>query len=209
MSNINIGRMVVGPVQTNCYYVLNEDTKEAVVVDPADQGQRIYEEITKRGMNIKGILLTHGHFDHVMGLDALRKAAGVKAYIGEGDVALIESADLNVSHMFGQPFSTKADEAVKDGQILELAGMKIKVIGTPGHTAGGESDYFEEAGIVISGDTLFSESVGRTDFPTSSSAQLRQSITEKLFALPDEVYVYPGNGPVTTIEHEKANNLFV
>lgn len=209
MSNIKIGRMVVGPVQTNCYYVLNEDTKEAVVIDPADKGDRIYEEITKRGMTIRGILLTHGHFDHVMGLDSLRKAADVKAYIGEGDAALIESADLNVSHMFGMPFSTKADETVKDGQVLEMAGMKIKVIGTPGHTAGGVSYYFEDAGIVVSGDTLFSESVGRTDFPTSSSAQLRESIKEKLFALPEDVYVYPGHGPVTTIEHEKANNPFV
>lgn len=209
MSEIKIGRMVVGAVQTNCYFLQNADTNEVVVIDPGDKGKRIYDELTGRGYKIRAVLLTHGHFDHVMGADDIRKLAGVSVYLGEHEEKLISNADLNVSAMFGTPYTTKADVFVKDGEILELAGMKIKVLHTPGHTYGGVSYYLEEEGILICGDTLFLESVGRTDFPTSSSQELKTSIHEKLFTLPDEVYVYPGHGPTTTIEHEKTNNPFV
>lgn len=209
MSEIKIGRMVVGAVQTNCYFLQNVETNEVIVIDPADKGGKIYEELTNRGYKIQAILLTHGHFDHVMGVDELRKLSGAKVYLGEQEEKLISNADLNVSAMFGTPYTTTADIFVKDGQVLELAGMKIQVIHTPGHTAGGVSYYLEEEGILICGDTLFLESVGRTDFPTSSTAELRASIREKLFLLPDDVYVYPGHGSTTTIEHEKENNPFV
>lgn len=209
MSEVKIGRMIVGPVQTNCYFLQNMDNNEAVVIDPADEGEKIYEALTKKGCTLKAILLTHGHFDHVMGVDALRKASGAKVYLGEAEEALISNVDLNVSAMFGMPYTTKADIFVKDGEELELAGMKIKAIHTPGHTAGGMSYYLEEEGILICGDTLFAESVGRTDFPTSSGAELGRSIREKLFQLPDDVYVYPGHGPATTIGHEKEHNPFV
>lgn len=209
MSEIKIGRMVVGAVQTNSYFLQNADTNEVVVIDPGDKGKRIYDELTGRGYKIRAVLLTHGHFDHVMGADDIRKLAGVSVYLGEHEEKLISNADLNVSAMFGTPYTTKADVFVKDGEILELAGMKIKVLHTPGHTYGGVSYYLEEEGILICGDTLFLESVGRTDFPTSSSQELKTSIHEKLFTLPDEVYVYPGHGPTTTIEHEKTNNPFV
>lgn len=209
MSEIKIGRMVVGAVQTNCYFLQNVETNQVVVIDPGDKGKRIYEELTARGYKIQAVLLTHGHFDHVMGADDIRKAAGVLVYLGEHDEKLISDAQLNVSAMFGSPYSTKADVLVKDGEILELAGMKIKVLHTPGHTYGGVSYYLEEEGILICGDTLFLESVGRTDFPTSSAQELKTSIHEKLFTLPNEVYVYPGHGPTTTIEHEKENNPFV
>lgn len=209
MSNIKIGRMVVGAVQTNCYFLQNVDTNEVIVVDPGAKGERIYEEMTNHGYTIKAVLLTHGHFDHVMGADAIRKAANVKVYLGEQDGKLIENADLNVSAMFGTPYTTKADILVKDGEELELAGIKMKVIHTPGHTAGGVCYYLEEEKILVCGDTLFAESVGRTDFPTSSSSALVNAIREKLFTLPEEVYVYPGHGPTTTIGHEKENNPFV
>lgn len=201
--------MVVGTVQTNCYFLQNTDTNEVVVVDPGAKGERIYEEMTNRGYTIKAVLLTHGHFDHVMGVDGIRKAAGVKVYLGEEESKLIENADLNVSAMFGTPYTTKADILVKDGEELELAGIKMKVIHTPGHTAGGVCYYLEEEKILLCGDTLFAESVGRTDFPTSSASALVTAIREKLFALPDEVYVYPGHGPTTTIGHEKENNPFI
>lgn len=209
MSEIKIGRMVVGAVQTNCYFLQNADTNEVIVIDPGDKGKRIYEELTGRGYRIKAVLLTHGHFDHVMGVDDIRKLADVLVYLGEHEDKLIRSADLNVSAMFGTPYTTKADKLVKDGEVIELAGMNIKVIHTPGHTCGSVSYYLEKEGILICGDTLFLESVGRTDFPTSSAAELKDSIREKLFTLPDEVYVYPGHGPTTTIEHEKINNPFV
>lgn len=209
MSNIKIGRMVVGAVQTNCYFLQNADTNEVVVVDPGDKGKKIYEEMNGRGFKIQAVLLTHGHFDHVMGVDEIRNLAGVSVYLGEHEEKLISNADLNVSAMFGTPYTTKADILVKDGEVLELAGMKIKVIHTPGHTCGGVCYYLEEEGILICGDTLFLESVGRTDFPTSSSRELTEAVHEKLFTLPDDVYVYPGHGPTTTIEHEKANNPFL
>lgn len=209
MSKIKVGRMVVGAVQTNCYFLQNTDTNQVIVIDPADKGDKIYEELTRSGYQVEAILLTHGHFDHIMGVDALRKLSNAKAYLGEKEEKLISNADLNVSAMFGTPYTTTADILVKDNQILELAGMKIRVIHTPGHTAGGVSYYLEEQGILFCGDTLFLESVGRTDFPTSSAADIKQSIREKLFLLPDEVYVYPGHGPTTTIEHEKENNPFV
>ncbi len=209
MSKIKIGRMVVGAVQTNCYFLHNADTNEVVVIDPGDKGKMIYQELTARGYKIKAVLLTHGHFDHIMGADDIRKSAGVLVYLGEHEEKLISDAQLNVSAMFGTPYTTKADVFVKDGEILELAGMKIKVLHTPGHTAGGVSYYLEEEGILICGDTLFLESVGRTDFPTSSAQELKTAIHEKLFTLPDDVYVYPGHGPTTTIGHEKENNPFV
>ena len=209
MSEIKVGRMVVGAVQTNCYFLQNTDTNQVIVIDPADKGDKIYEELTRRGYQVEAILLTHGHFDHIMGVDALRKLSNAKAYLGEKEEELISNADLNVSTMFGTPYTTTADVLVKDNQILELAGMKIRVIHTPGHTAGGVSYYLEDQGILFCGDTLFLESVGRTDFPTSSAADIKQSIREKLFLLPDDVYVYPGHGPTTTIEHEKENNPFV
>lgn len=209
MSEIKVGRMVIGAVQTNCYFLQNTDTNQVIVIDPADKGDKIYEELTRRGYQVEAILLTHGHFDHIMGVDALRKLSNAKAYLGEKEEKLISNADLNVSTMFGTPYTTTADILVKDNQILELAGMKIRVIHTPGHTAGGVSYYLEDQGILFCGDTLFLESVGRTDFPTSSAADIKQSIREKLFLLPDDVYVYPGHGPTTTIEHEKENNPFV
>lgn len=209
MSDIKIGRMVVGAVQTNCYFLQNTDTNEVLVIDPGDKGKKIYEELTGRGLKIQAVLLTHGHFDHVMGVDEIRNLAGVSVYLGEHEEKLISNADLNVSAMFGTPYTTKVDVLVKDGEVLELAGMKIKVIHTPGHTCGGVCYYLEEEGILICGDTLFLESVGRTDFPTSSSRELTESVHEKLFTLPDDVYVYPGHGPTTTIEHEKTNNPFL
>lgn len=209
MSDIKIGRMVVGAVQTNCYFLQNTDTNEVLVIDPGDKGKKICEELTGRGLKIQAVLLTHGHFDHVMGVDEIRNLAGVSVYLGEHEEKLISNADLNVSAMFGTPYTTKADVLVKDGEVLELAGMKINVIHTPGHTCGGVCYYLEEEGILICGDTLFLESVGRTDFPTSSSRELTESVHEKLFTLPDDVYVYPGHGPTTTIEHEKTNNPFL
>ena len=209
MSEVKIGRMVVGALQTNCYFLHNTENNEAVVIDPADKGQKIYEELQKKGITVKAILLTHGHFDHVMGVDELRRASGAKVYLGKEEEKLISNTELNLSAMFGTLFTTKADVFVKDGEELELAGIKIKVIHTPGHTIGGVSYYLEEEGILVCGDTLFAGSVGRTDFPSSSGAELGRSIREKLFKLPEDVYVYPGHGPSTTIGYEKQNNPFV
>ena len=213
MAEIKIGRMVLGVCQTNCYFLYREGGHECIVVDPADAGASIYGALQKKDFQIRGILLTHGHFDHIWGVDALRDAANaaaeadglepVKVYAGEGERELLKSADLNVSERAGRACTTYAD-----GQEIALAGMACRVIATPGHTAGGCCYYFEEAGILVAGDTLFAESVGRTDFPTGSMGTLIRSIKEKLFVLPDETRVYPGHGDSTTVGHEKEYNPF-
>jgi len=218
MAEIKIGRMVLGVCQTNCYFLYREGEQEAIVVDPADKGENIYAALLKNHFRVAGILLTHGHFDHIWGLDALRNAvnaaaeaeglASVKAYALEAERALLKSPRMNVSEQAGRACSTYADQYLKDGEELTLGGMTCRVIATPGHTAGGCCYYFEENGILVSGDTLFAESVGRTDFPTGSMSTLVRSIKEKLFVLPDDTRVYPGHGDSTTIGYEKRNNPF-
>lgn len=218
MGELKIGRMVLGVCQTNCYFLYREGEPDAIVVDPADKGENIYGALRRNGFRVAGILLTHGHFDHIWGLDGLRNAANaaaeaeglepVKAYAWEAERELLKDVRQNVSAQAGRACSTYADVYVKDGQEITLAGISCKVIATPGHTAGGCCYYFEEAGILVSGDTLFAESVGRTDFPTGSMGTLVRSIKEKLFMLPDDTRVYPGHGESTTIGHEKEYNLF-
>lgn len=218
MGVLKIGRMVLGVCQTNCYFIYREGEHEAIVADPADKGANIYNALSKNGFRVAGILLTHGHFDHIWGLDGLRDAVNaaaeadglepVKAYACESERELLKDAHMNVSRQAGRACATYADVYVKDGQEITLAGMTCKVIATPGHTAGGCCYYFEEAGILVAGDTLFAESVGRTDFPTGSMSVLVRSIKEKLFVLPDDTRVYPGHGDSTTIGHEKAYNPF-
>ena len=218
MAQIKIGRMVLGVCQTNCYFLYREGEKDCIVVDPADKGGDIYRALQKNGFRTAGILLTHGHFDHIWGLDGLRAAASaaaeadglepVKAYACQEERELLKDVHQNVSEQAGRACSTYADVYVKDGQEITLAGMTCRVIATPGHTAGGCCYYFEEAGFLMAGDTLFAGSVGRTDFPTGSMGTLVRSIKDKLFILPEETKVYPGHGESTTIGHEKKYNPF-
>lgn len=218
MSEIKIGRMVMGVCQTNCYFLYRQGERLAVVVDPADRGRDIYDSLRRNGFSVAGILLTHGHFDHIWGLDGLRDAAGaaaeaeglepVKAYACKAERELLKNAGMNVSRQAGRACETYADVYVEDAEEITLAGMTCRVIATPGHTGGGCCYYFQEAGILVSGDTLFAGSVGRTDFPTGSMGTLVRSIKEKLFVLPEDTRVYPGHGESTTIGDEKKNNPF-
>ena len=219
MSEIKIGRMVMGVCSTNCYFLYRDGEKECIVVDPADQGRSIYGALNRNGFRVAAILLTHGHFDHIWGLDELKNAVNaaaeadglepVKVYAMEAEKELLRDAHKNVSEQAGRPCITSADVYLKDGQELTLAGMQCKVIATPGHTVGGCCYFFEEAGFLVAGDTLFAESVGRTDFPTGSMSTLVRSIKDKLFVLPDDTKVYPGHGESTTIAHEKEYNSFL
>lgn len=208
MQNLKIGRMVLGSVQTNCYFVYREGEKEVIVFDPADKGKYLFEKLTENGFSVKGILLTHAHFDHIFGCTELRKLSGAKVYAMEAEKVLCQDPYVNVSAQTGRKCTIEVDEYINDGQEVTIAGMTCKVIATPGHTIGSCCYYFEEAGILISGDTLFAESVGRTDLPTGSMAKLVHSVKEKLLVLPEEVTVYPGHGDTTTIGHEKQYNPF-
>lgn len=208
MSQIKIGRLMLGICQTNCYFVYREGSSDVIFFDPADKGDYIYEALRAKGFQVKGILLTHGHFDHIWGTNKLRELSGAPIYAYEEEKALCEDAITNVSDQVGRPYTVIPDKYLKDGEEITIADMTCKLIATPGHTVGSCCYYFEEAEILIAGDTLFAESVGRTDLATGSMSALSRSIKERLFALPDETKVYPGHGESTTIGHEKQYNPF-
>lgn len=205
---IKIGRMMLGVCQTNCYFVYREGSSKAIFVDPADYGEQIFQAMKNNGFEVAAILLTHGHFDHIWGCSKLRQLTSAPVYAYEGEEEVLQSAHLNVSADAGRACTVKANTLLRDGEEVTVEGMTFKVIATPGHTQGSCCYYFEEAGMLISGDTLFEDSVGRTDLPTGSMSTLTRSIKEKLADLPDETMVYPGHGDATTIGHEKEYNPF-
>lgn len=209
MSDLKIGRMVIGSVQTNCYFVYREGTSDVIFFDPADKGDYIYETLKDKGFNVKGILLTHAHFDHIWGCNKLRELSGAPIYAYEAEKVLCEDAVTNVSEQVGRPYTVIPDRYLKDGEEITIADMTCRLIATPGHTVGSCCYYFEEDGMLIAGDTLFQESVGRTDLATGSMGELVRSIKDKLFTLPDDTKVYPGHGDSTTIGYEKEYNPFV
>ena len=209
MSDLKIGRLMLGAVQTNCYFVYREGTTDVLFFDPADKGGYIYETLKEKDLHVKGILLTHGHFDHIWGCNELRELSGAPIYAYEEEKVLCEDAVTNVSEQVGRPYTVIPDRYLKDGEEITIAGITCRLIATPGHTVGSCCYYFEDDGILIAGDTLFEESVGRTDLATGSAGTLVRSIKDKLFVLPDDTKVYPGHGDITTIGHEKQYNPFV
>lgn len=206
---MTVENFVLGPMGTNCYIVINDESRECFVTDPADCPPEFVSHIRNKGLKVTAVLLTHGHFDHIMGLDGLLEQFPVPVYAHENEKQVLESAQINLSGMYGMGYTFSEAEYVRDGQIIETAGMKIRVIHTPGHTSGGCCYYIEEEGLLLSGDTLFCASIGRTDFPTGSSSQLVRSVREKLMPLPDETRVCPGHMDETTIGYEKKHNPFL
>ncbi len=207
--NFEIQSMVLGMVGTNCYLLINKDTKETVIFDPGAQGDKIVRYLQREELIPKAILLTHGHFDHIMWIPPLKEAYDLPVYIHRQEEAVMESPQLNSCAMIGANVSYKADRLVEDGDVIREAGADIQVLFTPGHTQGGVSYYIEALHTVVCGDTLFEGSVGRTDLPTGSMGTLVRSIREKLFVLEDDVTVLPGHGGATTIGWEKKYNPFV
>ena len=206
---MKVEQYCVGQVQTNCYFAINEETQEALIVDPGDSAAFLAEKIKPTELKPQAVLLTHGHFDHAMAAKELADIFGVKIYAHEAEQETLKQSGLNASGMIGRRDSYHADVFVKDGEVLNLAGMELKVLHTPGHTEGGCCYYAEKEQVLFSGDTLFCQSVGRTDFPRGSMSQLIRSIKEKLLPLPNTVKVYPGHMGVTTIGIERSSNPFI
>lgn len=207
---VKILKFPLGMVRANCYIVYNDITNEALVIDPADNGAYINTKLKENNLTLKAVLLTHGHFDHIMAVQYLKNTFNVKVYAHESEEEILADASKNLSASMGDaPLSINADILLKDNQKLELIGTTITVIHTPGHTAGGVCYYFESEKLLFSGDTLFRDSVGRTDFPTGSMSVLVRSIKEKLITLGDDVVVYPGHEGETTISRERKFNPFI
>ena len=207
MKNLNVAVLELGALKANCYLIYDSVSKAAAIVDPADW----HDVITKKceALNVKpaAALLTHGHFDHMTAAARIRATFGISLCAGAAEQTLLADANMNGSAKFGGPLTLDADMWVKDGDVLDFAGIEIQTISTPGHTAGGVCYYFKDGAFLISGDTLFKGGVGRTDLPTGDFKTLARSIKEKLFALPDDTAVYPGHGPATTIAFEKKHNI--
>lgn len=196
----------LGQMGANCYFLINNETSQCIIVDPGDEAHEIKKTVTEKNLQPVAVLLTHGHFDHIMASDDIRKEYGISIYAGEKETDLLARPSVNLSSYFGSSYILKDTVPVADGQLLDLAGISIKVIATPGHTQGGVCYYIESQGILITGDTLFCGSFGRTDFPTGDTAGLIASIENRLFTLPDDTVCYPGHGDETTIGWEKKNN---
>lgn len=207
MAEIEIRNILVSECYTNCYLCKNKENGEGFIVDPGGNELKISTNISRMEMKPTAILLTHGHFDHVEAVDALRKRYGIKVYASGEEEKLLLDNRMNLSSYFGEALSVRADEYIADGQELTVAGINMKFILTPGHTPGSGCYYLEDNEILFSGDTLFEASRGRTDFPGGSEAALLKSIRERLLLLPDETEVFPGHNDSTTIGSEKVYYL--
>lgn len=199
--------LVVNDMQTNCYIVKDEDTNEAIIIDPGDEADYIIDTLQKNACNVKAILLTHGHFDHIGAVEELKHKLNVPIYAHQNEQMILQNSDFNLSGSFGsKKVELSADNLFEDGDIFNFGNIALKVIHTLGHTPGGVSYYIEKENILFSGDTLFFLSIGRTDFPYGNYQALIASIKDKLFLLPDETKVYTGHGESTNIGKEKQSN---
>ncbi|BBA69651.1 MBL fold metallo-hydrolase [Geobacter sulfurreducens] len=202
--------VVVGPLGVNCFILGCEQSREGVIVDPGAESGRILERVGELGLKVGMVINTHGHFDHVGGNRKVLEATGAKLLVHRDDVHFLDRA-ADVAAMYGLDTenSPAPDSLLEDGMTLSAGTLTLRVLHTPGHTPGGCCLLLEGEGMVLTGDTLFEESVGRTDFPGSSHEALITSIREKLLTLPDETEVYPGHGPATSIGRERRYNPYL
>jgi len=207
-----VKQVEVGNFAVFCYLIGDEESHEGLFVDPADETTRLLAEAKSHGLNkIKYIVNTHSHVDHIMGNAEMAKKTGAKIIIHEEDATALDQTPSYLLEMFNAKTSPPADIVVREGDVIQVGNVRLKVIHTPGHSAGGMSLYLD--GKVFTGDTLFVGSVGRTDFPGSSWDVLEASIRKKLYVLPGETVVFPGHNygstPTSTIQYERRHNPFV
>ena len=205
---MKIQHSVLGMCATNTYYVYDDETKRGLIVDPADSPDTIIAKADSLPMIPEAILITHGHFDHVLAMNKVREHYGIKVYAGLTEKQVLHDMAMNLTSSFGMGQVFDANIYLKDGEEFETAGYHIKAIEVPGHTIGGMCYYFDKQGVLFSGDTLFCESVGRSDFPGGSASALCRGIKGKLFILPEHTKVYPGQMDKTTIGNEIKYNPF-
>jgi len=208
---LEIRTVVSMPFEENTYIVWHPNERDALVFDPGLEPELILGELREQELNVVGILNTHGHADHIGGNAAMKQAfPTAPLIIGAGDEIMLSDAMANLSAPFGMPIvSPPADRTVREGDVVELAGVRLEVLEVPGHSPGHVVFVWRGSPVLVfGGDVLFRASIGRSDFPGGDGELLVQGIREKLFALPDDTVVYPGHGPVTTIGHEKRTNPF-
>lgn len=203
-----IKQFIAGLIENNMYLVMDEKSHDAVLIDASQDIPELKKVVDELGANVKYILITHGHFDHIMGLNSLKKTLNAPAVICKEDLVISDNVN-EFTRLFGVPdiVPPTYEKFVKDGDVLDVGDMQIKVIQTPGHTEGGVCYLIGEN--LFSGDTLFKQSVGRTDLFGGNLEKIRHSVKEVLFKLDENIKVFPGHGPITTIAYEKKYNEII
>ena len=200
----------VGPLQCNCSILGDEQTNEAMVIDPGDQIDDILEMLRHEGLILKQIVITHAHIDHVGGAMKLKAATGAPILMNQDDYALLRMLDMQAMWVGMQaPGDVKIDEGLSEGRVLKIGTVPATVVHTPGHTEGSICLFLADEKKLIAGDTLFAGSIGRTDLPGGSFEKIIRSLHNRVLALPDETEVTPGHGPKTTIGNERETNPFL
>ena len=200
----------VGMLQCNCSVFGDEQTREAIVVDPGDDIARILGVVARHGLTVKAIVITHAHIDHIGGAQKLKKATGAPVYMNQNDTELQKMMDVQAAWVgTAPPEAVTIDSDAKDGDRLVIGATEFLVLDTPGHTQGSISLWIPSEGKLVAGDTLFRDSIGRTDLPGGDGRQILRSIHEKLMPLPEDTVVIPGHGETTTMGREKRFNYFL
>ncbi len=203
---MKIIRLAIGSYQTNCYLVADEATKAAFIIDPAGDLAQIKDLIDTKEYDLKYIILTHGHGDHIGAVEGLKEAYDAVLFIHEEDAEMIRDSQLNLTYRMGQTIEMEADQTFRDGDTLMVGELNLRFIHTPGHSKGSSCVLVEDT--LFSGDTLFLNSIGRTDLYGGDRREIIESIKNKLLILPKETKVYPGHGQATSIKNELKKNPF-
>jgi glyoxylase-like metal-dependent hydrolase (beta-lactamase superfamily II) len=200
----------VGPLQCNCSVIGDEGTREAMVIDPGDDIEDVLALVRKHNLQVKQIIITHAHIDHVGGAMKLRAATGAAILLNQNDYALLKMLDVQASWLgMADPGKVDIEQSLGQADTVKAGSLQADVLHTPGHTEGSICLYFPLEKKLIAGDTLFAGSIGRTDLPGGSFEKIMHSLREKVLALPDDTTVVPGHGPLTTIGEERESNPFL